>query len=141
MVDKSVKITAMISVTVTVIAISGLIAVLPFKQSIQANYSDYSGMKKEFWLFNSDIPGFNETKMDMPDDVFSMHTIAVFKGDTVVIHFFNTEGPGGDHHSFTIIDKPYNINVDLGSGENKTITFDANTQEYSLIIAHSINPQ
>lgn len=86
----------------------------------------YTGQKKEFWLFNSDIPDFNETSMGMSHDVFSMPTIAVFKGDTVMIHFFNTEGRGGDHHSFTML-APYDINTDLSPGENTTITFNANT--------------
>ncbi|MFZ0843712.1 MAG: cupredoxin domain-containing protein [Nitrosotalea sp.] len=44
----------------------------------------------------------------------------------MVIHFFNTEEPGGDNHSFTIY-KPYNIDVILHPGENKTIIFYANT--------------
>jgi plastocyanin len=85
------------------------------------------GKKKEFYLFDSEIPGFNETEMGMPHDIFSMPVMAVFKGDKVVIHFFNIEEPGGDNHSFTIYDKPYNIDVVVHPGENKTITFDANT--------------
>ncbi len=93
----------------------------------QKESSPYTGMKREFWLFNSYIPNFNDTKMGMPHDIYSMPLITVFKGDTVVIHFFNTEEAGGDHHSFTIVDKPYDIDVKLGPGENKTITFDANT--------------
>ncbi len=84
-------------------------------------------MKKEFWLFNSGIPEFNETQMDMPPDVYSMPIIAVIKGDKVVIHFFNKEPQGGDNHSFTIKDNPYNIDVVVHPGENKTVTFDANT--------------
>ena len=94
---------------------------------ISNNQKHYTGEKKEFWLFDSDIPGFNETQMGMPDDVYSMPIMAVFKGDQVIIHFFNIEEFGGDNHSFTIIDKPYNINVVLNPGENKTITLDANT--------------
>lgn len=85
------------------------------------------GKKKEFYLFDSEIPGFNETEMGMPHDIYSMPVMAVFKGDKVVIHFFNIEEPGGDNHSFTIYDKPYNIDVVVHPGENKTITFDANT--------------
>ncbi|MGI0087589.1 MAG: cupredoxin domain-containing protein [Nitrosotalea sp.] len=87
----------------------------------------YTGEKKEFWMFDSEIPRFNETKMGMPHDVYSMSTMAVFKGDKVIVHFFNIEEPGGDNHSFTILDKPYDINVVVHPGENKTITFDANT--------------
>lgn len=97
------------------------------QKALQTAIQHYTGEKKEFWLFNTNIPGFNETQMGMPHDVYSMPTIAVFKGDTVMIHFFNIEAPGGDNHSFTIFDKPYNINVVLNPGQNKTITFDANT--------------
>jgi len=91
-----------------------------------SNIQHYTGEKREFWLFDSEIPGFNETQMGMPHDVYSMPVMAVFKDDKVIIHFFNIEEPGGDNHSFTIFDKPYNINVVLHPGENKTITFDAN---------------
>ncbi len=95
--------------------------------TIQTSQQHYIGQKKEFWLFNSDIPDFNETQMGMPHDIYSMPVIAVFKGDKIVIHFFNTEEPGADNHSFTIFEKPYNINVDLNPQQNTTITLDANT--------------
>lgn len=95
--------------------------------SSQASISHYQGKKREFWLFDSDIPTLNETETGMPHDIYSMSTISVYKGDTVVIHFFNLEQPGGDNHSFTIFDKPFNLNVVLTPGQNKTITFDANT--------------
>ena len=97
-------------------------------KNIQENeQTAYIGIKREYWLFNSDVPEFNETKTGMPHDAFSIPVISALKGDTIVIHFFNTEGPSGDHHSFTILDKPYNINVELRPGENKTMTFVATT--------------
>jgi plastocyanin len=97
------------------------------QNTIQQNSTQpYAGVKKEFYLFDSEIPGFNETEMGMPHDTFSMPTMAVFKGDKVVIHFFNIEEPGGDSHSFTIY-QPYNIDVVVHPRENKTITFVANT--------------
>jgi plastocyanin len=91
------------------------------------NQQNYTGEKREFWLFDSEIPGFNETQMGMPHDIYSMPVMAVFKGDKLTIHFFNLEQRGGDNHSFTIFEKPYDINVVLHPGENKTITMDANT--------------
>lgn len=122
-----------ISIAAIIIALAALVISLQNtmqtnnQTTVQANNQQhYNGEKKEFWLFNSDIPDFNETQMGMPHDIYSMPIIAVFKGDKLVIHFFNTEESGGDHHSFTIFDKPYNINVDLSPGENTTITFDAN---------------
>ena len=90
------------------------------------NQQHYTGEKREFWLFDSNIPDFNETKMGMPHDVYSMQVMNVFKGDKVIIHFFNIEELGGDDHSFTIFDKPYNIDVVVHPGENKTITLDTN---------------
>ncbi|MDE1727248.1 MAG: cupredoxin domain-containing protein [Thaumarchaeota archaeon] len=92
-----------------------------------SNIQHYTGEKREFWLSDSEIPGFNETQMGMPKDIYSMPVMAVFKGDKMVIHFFNIEQPGGDNHSFTIFDKPYNINVVVHPGENTTMTLDANT--------------
>lgn len=116
-----------LSIAVVAIIISLVAITMPLLNSSQANNQHYSGQTREFWLFNSYIPGFNETEMMMPHDVYSMPTMSVFKGDTIVIHFFNTEEIGGDHHSFTIKDEPYNLNVQLSPGQNKTITFDANT--------------
>lgn len=117
----------MVGISVAAIIIALIAIAMPLINSSQPNNQQrYSGHTREFWLFNSDIPDFNETKMGMPHDVYSMPTIAVFKDDTVVIHFFNTEEIGGDNHSFTIFDKPYNINVVVTPSENRTITFDAN---------------
>ncbi|MDE1862788.1 MAG: cupredoxin domain-containing protein [Thaumarchaeota archaeon] len=120
---------AAVAIAVIAVVFSMQNAAMQENQNLSETHSEnhYVGQKKEFWLFNSEIPEFNETKMDMPHDVYSMPTITVFKGDHIVIHFFNTEEPGGDHHSFTIFTKPYNINVALRPGENTTITFDANT--------------
>jgi plastocyanin len=127
MMDKT-KIAIILCISVAAIIISSIAMMIPMRNTAaENNQSTYSGEKKEFWLFNSYIPGFNDTKMGMPHDVYSMPTMAVFKGDRIVIHFFNTEEYGGDHHSFTIIEKPYSINVEVSPGENKTITLDANT--------------
>lgn len=126
-----------LGIAVAAVAIALIAITMPILTTSQANNQNtlqpnnnqqhYTGEKKEFWLFDSEIPGLNETQMGMPHDVYSMSTMAVFKGDKVIIHFFNIEEPGGDNHSFTIFDKPYNINVVVHPGENKTLTLDANT--------------
>lgn len=127
-----------ISIAAIAIAITSFAIAIPIltiqhvnnQNTLQQNNTQhqYAGVKKEFYLFDSEIPGFNETEMGMPHDIFSMPVIAVYKNDKVVIHFFNIEEPGGDNHSFTIYDKPYNnINVVVHPRENKTITFVANT--------------
>ena len=115
---------ALIAVTMSITYTSQAINQNTLQTSSAQHYTEET---REFWLFDSQIPGFNETQMGMPHDVYSMPVIAVFKGDNVIIHFFNIEQLGGDNHSFTIFDKSYNINVVLHPGENKTITFDANT--------------
>lgn len=129
------KTAIILGISVAAIAIS-IIAILISTQNVsqantrstlQAVASHYQDKKREFWLFDSDIPTLNETQMGMPHDIYSMSTISVYQGDQVVIHFFNVEQPEGDNHSFTIFDKPYNINVVVTPGQNKTITFDANT--------------
>ncbi|MGI0026680.1 MAG: cupredoxin domain-containing protein [Nitrosopumilaceae archaeon] len=125
--NENAKIVTIASISVAAIIISLIAVALPVRNIQENDQTAYTGVKREFWLFNSDIPDFNDTKMGMPHDVFSMPVISALKGDTIVIHFFNTEEAGGDHHSFTILDKAYDINVELSPGENKTITFDANT--------------
>lgn len=117
-----------LAISVAAILVSSVaVIVSSSKSATEQTPSPYVGKKKEFWLFNSDIPDFNETKMGMPHDVYSMPTMAVTRGDTVLIHFFNTEEPGGDNHSFTINDKPYDVNVVLHPGENSTFSFNATT--------------
>jgi plastocyanin len=122
---------ATIAIAITLFAIAVPILTTPHtnnQNTLQQNNTQqqYAGVKKEFYLFDSEIPIFNETEMGMPHDTFSMPVMAVFKGDKVVIHFFNVEEPGADNHSFTIY-KPYNIDVVVHPRENKTITFVANT--------------
>ena len=117
-----------ISITAIAIALTLFAITIPILTTQHANTpKQYTGVKKEFYLFDSEIPGFNETEMGMPHDIFSMTSMAVFKGDTVVIHFFNIEESGGDNHSFTIYDKPYSLDVTVHPHENKTISFVANT--------------
>ena len=125
--NDTAKITIIGCISVAAIVIAILAITLPVKTMQENQQAAYTGVKREYWLFNSDVPDFNETMTGMPHDAFSTPVISALKGDTIVIHFFNTEEPTGDHHSFTILDKPYNMNVELSPGENKTITFIANT--------------
>lgn len=116
-----------IGISLAAIIISLIAITMPLSIESQATSQHYVGKTREFWIFNSNIPDFNETKMMMPHDVYSMPVISAFKGDTILIHFFNTEEIGGDHHSFTINDKPFDTNVELSPGQNTTITLDAST--------------
>ncbi len=123
-VKENVKITVIAIISIIAIILGATTTLIPV---ISASHegSSYVGIKREFWLFNSEIPEFNETMTGMPHDVYSLQTILVKQGDSVVIHFFNTESQDGDHHSFTISEKPYNMDIELSPGENKTIAFNA----------------
>jgi len=80
---------------------------------------------KTYYVFTSSHEGVNETQLQIPPDSFSPSEIAVNKGDTVNIIFYNLETPpNGDRHSFTI-GAPYNVDKDLGPGQHGTITFKA----------------
>ena len=80
---------------------------------------------KTIYLFTSEHEDVNETQLLIPPDSFSPSEIAVNKGDTVNIVFYNVEKPpNGDRHSFTI-GAPYNIDKDLAPGQHSTITFKA----------------
>ena len=80
---------------------------------------------RTFYLENTEISTINQTKLDIPPDVFSLTQITAKKGDTVIINFYNLEDLGGDNHSFTLIDGSYNIDKVLAPQQNGTITFKA----------------
>ncbi len=124
---ENAKISIVLAISIAALLVASITLIPSLKPETEESHSIYEGKKREFWLFNSDIPEFNETKMGMPHDTFSMPVINAIQGDTIVIHFFNTEVAGGDDHSFTINDKPYNVNVVLHPGENSTFSFNATT--------------
>jgi plastocyanin len=77
---------------------------------------------KTVYLFNSHVPDANETKLGIPTDLFAPSTVTVNKGDTVTVHFFNTETT--EPHTFTL-GAPYNIDRNVPQGQNTTIVFKA----------------
>jgi len=79
---------------------------------------------KTFYVFTAEVAGLNETKLGIKKDIFTLPIMVVNKGDYVTVHFYNLETVGGDRHSFTIRE-PYNIDKDLGPGENGIISFKA----------------
>ncbi|MBI3859075.1 MAG: cupredoxin domain-containing protein [Thaumarchaeota archaeon] len=76
---------------------------------------------KEFVLF-SNTAEFNDSEVGISHDQFSPSTIVVNQGDTVTIHFYNTEDEP-EHHNFVLT--AYGISVDLAQGEHRDITFTA----------------
>jgi hypothetical protein len=67
---------------------------------------------RTFYLENTEISTINQTKLGIPPDVFSLTQITAKEGDTVIINFYDLEELGGDRHSFTLLDGPYNIDKD-----------------------------
>ena len=80
------------------------------------------GNKKTFYVFSEEMEAANETKLDIPGDVYSPSVLVVNEGDTVTMHFYNLDP--SDRHTFTM-GSPYNINKDLRPLENTTITLKA----------------
>ena len=79
---------------------------------------------REFYVFPFSL-GFNESVTSLPHDVFVPDRIVVYRGDTVVIHFYNTEDEP-ENHTFTMT-APAAVNADIGMGEHADITFVAST--------------
>lgn len=77
---------------------------------------------REFWVFTTVLP-FNDTAVGVSHDYFAPDRILVFKGDTVTIHFYNTEDEP-EAHTFTM-DAPYTVNKNLAMNERVDITFAA----------------
>jgi hypothetical protein len=80
---------------------------------------------REFWVFTVVLP-FNDSTPGFPShDYFAPDRMTVNKGDTVTIHFFNTEA-APENHTFTM-DAPYAMNHVLPYGQTTTFSFVANT--------------
>jgi len=78
---------------------------------------------RELWVFTVVLP-FDDVIVGQPHDYFAPDQINVNKGDTVTIHFYNTEDEA-ETHTFTL-DSPYTDNHSLNMGQNTTFTFTAN---------------
>lgn len=76
---------------------------------------------RDFTLVTDTI-AINETIAGVPHDTFSPTFLHVNQGDTVVIHFVNTEEED-ENHTFTL--PAYNIDVDLAQGQKQDIRFTA----------------
>ena len=111
---------------IAALASAGLLTVLAatLATSPTAEALKYKGVTREFWVFNQELNNIDENKTSLPADVFNPETIVVKRGDTVSIHFFNTETDPDDQHSFTIYDKPYDkVDKVLKGGESGDISF------------------
>jgi plastocyanin len=84
-----------------------------------------SSSNKITYLFTAEHEGVNQTKLGIPPDTFSPDIIEANAGDTISIHFYNTDAT--DSHTFTI-GSPYNIDKVVAPGQNATFKFKATDQ-------------
>jgi plastocyanin len=63
-------------------------------------------------------------------DIYSLPEIVVNRGDSVTVHFYNTEPKeeAVERHSFTIDAQPYRVNIDIAPGESGNATFTADQE-------------
>jgi FtsP/CotA-like multicopper oxidase with cupredoxin domain len=87
---------------------------------------------KTFYIFSEEVEGLNETAAGVAGDIYSLPVIEVNKGDSVTVHFYNTEekeeGAPEERHSFTIDAQPYSVNIDIGPSESGNATFTADQE-------------
>src|SRR5713101_4117411 len=70
---------------------------------------------REYFLFNSSVD-LNESLYPFIHDTFFPDHLTANRGDTIIIHYINTESPPeGDRHSFTM-SSPYSTNVNVNPG-------------------------
>ncbi len=80
---------------------------------------------REYFLFNSSVD-LNESLYPFIHDTFFPDHLTANRGDTIIIHYINTESPPkGDRHSFTML-APYAINQVVEPGKNANVTFTVN---------------
>ena len=77
--NDTVKITVIACISISAIIIGVVAITLPMKNMQENEQAAYTGIKREYWLFNSDVPDFNETKTGMPHNAFSMPVISALK--------------------------------------------------------------
>jgi plastocyanin len=82
---------------------------------------------KTFYVFSAEVEGLNETKARIAGDIYSLPVIVVNRGDSVTVHFYNTEETE-ERHSFTIDAQPYSVDIDTAAGESGNATFTADQE-------------
>ena len=112
-------------ILVIAIVVAGLIGAVSGFAAGYLSRPRQAPQAREFWVFTVVLP-FNDSTPGFPShDYFAPDRITVNVGDTLTIHFFNTETEPEDH-TFTM-DAPYEMNRVLPYGNTTTFTFAANT--------------
>jgi plastocyanin len=84
---------------------------------------------KTFYVFSAEVEGLDEATARIPGDIFTPPIIVVNAGDSVTVHFYNTEEETeGERHAFTIDAPPYNVDIDIAGGESGNATFTADQE-------------
>ena len=117
------KVTYVMVAAVTIAVVGTIIFI---NANMPSAEEKYTGVTREFYLFNTVEKHIEEEEAELhiPPDQFTQTQITVRKGDTVIIHFYNIEPKETEeHHSFTIKEKPYEMDYDLSAGEHVEIKF------------------
>jgi FtsP/CotA-like multicopper oxidase with cupredoxin domain len=86
---------------------------------------------KTFYVFSAEVDGVNETAAGVAGDIFTLPVIVVNRGDSVTVHFYNTEPTEEEtveRHSFQIDAQPYSVDIDIAPGESGNATFTADQE-------------
>ena len=115
-----------ISIAAIVIAVGAIFVSATGTNAISAQQieSDYEPQVREVHLFTKVDESIDEDKFGVPPDLYSSEQIVVNKGDTVKVNFYNLEPvETQEYHTFTIKDKPYNVNIDVNASDKATVEF------------------
>jgi plastocyanin len=85
---------------------------------------------KTFYIFTAEAEGVDEETAGIAGDIYSLPEIIVNVGDSVTVHFYNTEEREEtvERHSFTIDAQPYSVDIDTAPGESGNATFTADQE-------------
>jgi plastocyanin len=125
-----------------VVMITAAVVTIPLQQEAVAQQQDNTtttttqsimpaSSNKTFYVFSVEVEGVNETAAGVAGDVYSFPIIEVNRGDSVTVHFYNTEPTDEEtkeRHSFTIDAQPYSVNIDISAGESGNATFTADQE-------------
>ena len=134
----SIAIIAILGVLALLVVVVVTVVTIPQQEAVaqqQNNMTTQSIMpassNKTFYVFSVEVEGVNETAARVAGDIYTLPIIAVNRGDSVTVHFYNTEPTEEEtveRHAFTIDAQPYSVNIDIAPGESGNATFTADQE-------------
>ena len=121
----------LVVVVVTVVTIPQQEAVAQQQNNMTTQSIMPASSNKTFYVFSVEVEGVKETAARVAGDIYSLPEIVVNRGDSVTVHFYNTEPTEVEtveRHAFTIDAQPYNVNIDIAPGELGNATFTADQE-------------